>query len=120
MVEFCKKTLLNLAKELDLKGKTTVKSERYNKSGEIENINTISPQSFVPFKVLIKLPSVDPYRLYRPYRLIFHSPFLLTNHLFIIQSLRNLPHILVVNLQKQLSNQRNVQVIKLQSLLLKL
>ena len=126
VVEFCKNNInLNLAKELDLKGKTTVRVRAcYNKSGEIENINTFSPHKVLNDAVREALKSFLMLILIlftaSPIDLIFHSPFLLTNHLFIIQSLlEHLPHILVVNLQKQLSNQRNVQVIKSQSLLLK-
>ena len=80
VVEFCKNNIdLNLAKELDLKGKITVRVRAsYNKSGEIENINTFSPHKVLNDAVreaLVKLPSVDPYTIYsKPYRFNFSFP----------------------------------------------
>ena len=79
VVEFCKENInLNLAKELDLKGKTTVRVRAcYNKSGEIENINTFSQHKVLNDAVreaLEKLPNVDPYTVYsKPYRFNFSS-----------------------------------------------
>lgn len=80
VVEFCKNNInLNLAKELDFKGKTTVMVRACNnKSGEIENINTFSPHIVLNDAVreaLEKLHNVDQYTIYsKPYRFNFSFP----------------------------------------------